>query len=60
MSVAAVLGSLAGARLGRELSAEGLRQGFAIFIVALGMFILVRELSTLLHVPVHTAALTRP
>lgn len=51
MSVASILGSLLGARLGRGLSPEGLRQGFATFIVALGVFILVRELSTLLHVP---------
>lgn len=51
MSVAAILGSLLGALLGRELSAEGLRQGFGIFIMALGMFILAREVSTLLHVP---------
>jgi uncharacterized protein len=51
MSVASILGSLLGARLGRGLSPDGLRQGFATFIVALGVFILVRELSTLLHVP---------
>lgn len=56
MSVAAILGSLLGARLGRGLSAEGLRQGFGIFIMALGMFILVRELSTFLHVPSARAA----
>jgi uncharacterized membrane protein YfcA len=51
MSVASILGSLLGTRIGRKISAEGLRQGFALFVVALGVFILVRELSTLLHVP---------
>jgi len=51
MSVAAILGSILGARLGQGLSPEGLRRGFALFIVALGVFILVRELSTLLHLP---------
>jgi hypothetical protein len=56
MSVAAILGSLLGARLGRGLSPEGLRQGFALFIVALGVFILVRELSTLFHLPSARAA----
>jgi uncharacterized protein len=56
MSVASVLGSLLGARLGQGLSPEGLRQGFALFIVALGVFILVRELSTLFHLPSARAA----
>jgi uncharacterized membrane protein YfcA len=51
MSVASVAGSILGARLGRGLSPERLRQGFALFVLALGVFILVRELSTLLHVP---------
>ncbi|MFL5350794.1 MAG: sulfite exporter TauE/SafE family protein [Hyalangium sp.] len=51
MSVASVVGSLVGARLGRGLSPEALRKGFACFIVALGAFILVRELATLLHGP---------
>lgn len=55
MSLAAILGSLLGARWGRQLSAEGLRRGFAIFIVVLGLFILVRELSTLLHLPASRA-----
>jgi uncharacterized membrane protein YfcA len=50
MSMASIVGSLLGARLGRGVSPEGLRKGFACFIVALGVFILVRELSTLLHV----------
>ena len=56
MSVAAILGSLLGARLGRGLSPELLRRGFAFFIVALGVFILVRELSGLLHLPSARAA----
>lgn len=56
MSGAAILGSLLGARLGRGLSPEGLRRGFAFFIVALGVFILVRELSGLLHLPSARAA----
>jgi hypothetical protein len=51
LSLASIVGSLIGARLGRGLSPEALRKGFAIFIVALGAFILARELSTLLHVP---------
>ncbi|WP_224250020.1 sulfite exporter TauE/SafE family protein [Hyalangium gracile] len=49
MSVASIVGSLLGARLGHGLSPEGLRKGFASFIVALGVFILVRELSGLFH-----------
>lgn len=56
MSVASILGSLIGARLGRGLSPEVLRRGFAFFIVALGVFILVRELSGLLHLPSERAA----
>lgn len=56
MSVASILGSLLGARLGRGLSPESLRRGFAFFIVALGVFILVRELSGLLHLPSAQAA----
>jgi uncharacterized protein len=56
MSLASIAGSLIGARLGRGLSPEGLRKGFALFIVALGVFILVRELSTLLHLPSTRAA----
>jgi uncharacterized membrane protein YfcA len=56
MSVASILGSLLGARLGRGLSPEVLRRGFAFFIVALGVFILVRELSGLLHLPSARAA----
>lgn len=47
MSVASITGSLLGARLGRNLSPERLRKGFALFIVALGVFILARELHTL-------------
>lgn len=49
MSAASIAGSLVGTRLGRGLSPEGLRRGFALFIVALGLFILVRESATLLH-----------
>lgn len=56
MSVASILGSLLGARLGRGLSPELLRRGFAFFIVALGVFILVRELSSLFHLPSTRAA----
>ncbi|WP_224368849.1 sulfite exporter TauE/SafE family protein [Hyalangium versicolor] len=51
MSVASILGSLLGTRLGRGFSPESLRKTFASFIVALGAFILVRELLSLLHVP---------
>lgn len=56
MSVASIAGSLLGARLGHGLSPEGLRKGFALFIVALGVFILARELSTLFHISSGKAA----
>ncbi|MDY7229075.1 sulfite exporter TauE/SafE family protein [Hyalangium rubrum] len=57
MSGTAIAGSLVGARLGRGLSPEGLRTGFALFIAALGVFILTRELATLVHVTSGRAAL---
>ncbi len=56
MSAASIGGSLLGARLGQGLHPETLRKGFALFIVSLGAFILVRELSALLHVPSSRAA----
>ncbi|MBN1207160.1 MAG: sulfite exporter TauE/SafE family protein [Myxococcaceae bacterium] len=48
MSAASIIGTLLGARLGKGLSPDRLRRGFAIFSLALGVFILSRELSTLL------------
>ncbi|MBM4380023.1 MAG: sulfite exporter TauE/SafE family protein, partial [Deltaproteobacteria bacterium] len=61
MAAASVSGSLAGARLGRGLSAEALRQAFAAFLVLLGTAIAVRELSEVVPVrvlaPVTAAAL---
>jgi uncharacterized membrane protein YfcA len=45
MALASVVGSLAGARLGRGLSADTLRLAFAAFLVLLGAAIAVRELS---------------
>jgi hypothetical protein len=44
VTCAAVAGSIAGARLGRRLSAHHLQQTFGWFVIAVGVFILVREL----------------
>lgn len=38
-----IAGSIAGARLGRHVPQEALRRGFAVFLVAMGLFILYRE-----------------
>lgn len=57
MSAASILGSLLGARLGRGLSPQTLRRAFAWFVVALGLFIFAREMSSLLALPSPSAGL---
>ncbi|SET70975.1 sulfite exporter TauE/SafE family protein [Stigmatella erecta] len=44
MSLATVAGSFLGTSLSRRFSPDGLRRGFALFTVVLGLFILVQEL----------------
>lgn len=44
VSAAAVAGSFAGARLGRGLSPEALRKGFAWFVLAMAVFLLAQQL----------------
>lgn len=44
ITTSAVVGSLAGARLAARVSPEALRKAFAWFVLAMGVFVLVREL----------------
>jgi uncharacterized membrane protein YfcA len=47
VTTAAVLGSLAGAKLAQRVNADSLRRGFAWFVLAMGLFIVARELPAL-------------
>lgn len=42
---AAVVGSVAGARLGKRVSPDALRRGFAWMVIAMGLFLMGKELS---------------
>ena len=44
-----MLGSLAGARIGRNVSNAGLRRGFAGFLVVMGVYVLVTSAPKLLR-----------
>ncbi|MDC0710845.1 sulfite exporter TauE/SafE family protein [Stigmatella sp. ncwal1] len=60
MSLATVGGSFLGTSLSQKLSPEGMRRSFAFFTVALGLFILVRELPTLPRLPLPADERTVP
>jgi uncharacterized membrane protein YfcA len=47
VTTAAVLGSLGGAKLAQRVNADSLRRGFAWFVLAMGLFIVARELPAL-------------
>ncbi|AKT38915.1 sulfite exporter TauE/SafE family protein [Chondromyces crocatus] len=58
MAGASMLGSLLGARLGREISPGPLRQGFGVFVIAIATFMVAREIGAQLQVPpAHAATL---
>jgi uncharacterized membrane protein YfcA len=59
VSVFAVLGSLLGGRLAGRIPADRLRKGFAWFVVAMGTFMLVQQLPTVLGVQPDWAALAQ-
>jgi hypothetical protein len=44
VSMSAVAGSFLGARLGRGISPDGLRRGFAWFVLAMAVFLLGKQL----------------
>lgn len=44
VTVAAVFGSFAGARFAKQVSAESLRKGFAIFVLVMAVFILAKQI----------------
>lgn len=58
VSAFAVLGSLLGGRLSGRIPAERLRKGFAWFVIAMGLFILVQQLPKVLGVSFDWRALT--
>ncbi|GAA5534031.1 sulfite exporter TauE/SafE family protein [Deinococcus aluminii] len=47
--VIGILGSFLGARLGKKVSNEGLRKGFAAFLVVMGVYVLATNLPRVLH-----------
>lgn len=44
VTLAAIIGSLAGARLAGRIPEAALRKGFGIFVLAMGAFVLIQEL----------------
>ena len=48
VTVAAVSGSFIGAALGKQLDQEKLRKGFAVFVVAMAIFLIAKQLQALL------------
>ena len=46
--VAAVIGSFIGSALGKKLDQEKLRKGFAIFVVAMAVFLIVKQVQAFL------------
>ena len=52
VTVAAVAGSFVGAALGKRLDQEKLRKGFAVFVVAMAVFMIVKQLQALLGAPI--------
>ena len=51
ITVAAVLGSLAGTRLVDRIPADALRRGFGWFVLAMGAFVLVQQAPDAIRVP---------
>lgn len=51
----AVVGSIAGGQLGKLVSADALRRGFAVFVLVMALFVLGKELSADRAAPVPTA-----
>lgn len=45
MTATAVVGTIAGVRLAQRVSADSLRRGFAWFVLAMGIFVLAKELA---------------
>ncbi|GBF04494.1 membrane protein [Deinococcus aerius] len=48
-AVIGILGSFLGARVGRKVSNEGLRRGFAAFLVVMGVYVLATNVPKVLH-----------
>ncbi|MDP2341987.1 MAG: sulfite exporter TauE/SafE family protein [Deltaproteobacteria bacterium] len=48
VTVAAVVGSFLGAALGKKMNQEKLRKGFAVFVVAMAIFLIVKQVQALL------------
>jgi len=44
VTIAAVFGSFAGARFAKQISAESLRKGFAVFVLVMAVFILAKQI----------------
>ncbi|WP_309569857.1 sulfite exporter TauE/SafE family protein [Deinococcus sp.] len=55
-SVIGIAGSVLGARIGAGLSALSLRRGFAVFLVAMGAYVLAMNAPKLIHPTVQTQA----
>jgi uncharacterized membrane protein YfcA len=53
---AAVVGTLAGAKLAQRIHADALRRGFAWFVLAMGLFVTARELPLLVAAPIAVVA----
>ncbi|UQN08120.1 sulfite exporter TauE/SafE family protein [Deinococcus sp. QL22] len=58
-TVIGILGSFLGAQVGTKLSNEGLKKGFAGFLVVMGLYVLVTNVPKVLH-PVSAEAQLRP
>ena len=56
VTAAAVIGSLVGARLAGRLPEAGLRKGFGVFVLVMGVFVLVQELPSPANLTVGIAA----
>ena len=44
-----IVGSFLGARVGREVSNESLKKGFAAFLVVMGLYVLATNVPKVLH-----------